>query len=89
MNYEERVRRIISRERDNKESEAARFLEKIQEKPKLCLWGLGSHGHNWYSYLKSLGIGVDCVYDASSETLAEWHGSEEKLMPPPQWTITR
>ena len=83
MNYEERVRRIISRERDNKESEAARFLEKIQEKPKLCLWGLGSHGHNWHSYLKSLGIHADCVYDASPETLAAWHGKEERLAPPP------
>ena len=83
MNYEERVRRIISRERDDKVSEAARFLEKIQEKPKLCLWGLGSHGHNWYSYLKSLGIHVDCVYDASPETLAAWHGKEERLAPPP------
>lgn len=83
MQFEKRIHDVISREMENTESEAVRFLKKIQEKPKLCLWGLGSHGHNWYSYLKSLGIGVDCVYDASSETLAEWHGPEEKLMPPP------
>lgn len=83
MQFEKRIHDVISREMENTESEAVRFLKKIQEKPKICLWGLGSHGHNWYSYLKSLGIGVDCVYDASSATLAEWHGAEAKLVPPP------
>lgn len=82
MNFEERVRSVISHEMENHEPEAARFLKRIQEKPKLCLWGLGSHGHNWYSYLKSLGVDVDCVYDASPEALAAWYGDEERLMPP-------
>ena len=49
MQFEKRIHDVISREMENTESEAVRFLKKIQEKPKLCLWGLGSHGHNWYS----------------------------------------
>jgi len=84
MNFEERIHTVIAREMKNHEPEAARFLKKIQAKPKLCLWGLGSHGHNWYSYLKSLGIYVDYVYDASPEALDAWHGREEKLMLPPR-----
>lgn len=83
MNFEERIHNVISREMENHESEAVRFLRKIQEKPKLCLWGLGSHGHNWYSYLNSLGIHVDYVYDASPEALAGWYGHEERLVLPP------
>ena len=83
MTFEERVRAVMAHEMENAESEAVRFLQKIQAKPKLCLWGLGSHGHNWYLYLKSLGIHVDYVYDASPEVLAAWHGREDRLMPPP------
>lgn len=79
MNFEERIHAVIAREMKNRESEAARFLKKIQEKPKLCLWGLGSHGHNWDSYLRSLGILADYVYDSSRENLAAWQGSGEKL----------
>ena len=83
MRFEERIRRVISRETENTEPEAARFLKTIQEKPKLCIWWLGSHGHNWYSYLKSLGIHADYVYDASPEALDGWHGSEKRLTPQP------
>ena len=79
MNFEERIHAVIAREMENRESEAARFLKKIQEKPKLCLWGLGSHGHNWDGYLRSLGILADYVYDSSEENLAAWQGSGEKL----------
>ena len=79
MNFEERIHQVISREMENTESEAVRFLTKIQAKPKLCLWGLGSHGRLWYAYLKKLNISIDYVFDNSSQALAQWCGEEKKL----------
>jgi hypothetical protein len=79
MRFEERIHRVISRETENIEPEAAHFLKTIQEKSKLCIWGLGSYGHNWYSYLRSLGIHADYVYNVSPEALDEWHGREKRL----------
>ncbi|EFR41533.1 hypothetical protein HMPREF9162_0688 [Selenomonas sp. oral taxon 137 str. F0430] len=79
MDYAERIRAVIAREMGNTASESVRFLKNIQAKPKLCLWGLGSHGYNWRGYLKSLGIHADYVYDASPEARAAWIGTEHRI----------
>ncbi len=79
MEAKERIRAVLERERDNKTPEAANFLARLKERPKLCLWGLGSHGHNWHGYLQSLGIAVDYVFDRSKDALHHWLGSGRKI----------
>jgi len=79
MDFRERIRSVIAREMGNTASESVRFLKNLQAKPKLCLWGLGSHGYNWRGYLASLGIHADYVYDASAEARAAWIGTEHRI----------
>lgn len=79
MTIEQEIHDILTREGKKKKSKSAYFLEKLQQKPELCLWGLGRHGHNWYSYLHSLGIKISAVYDRSEWAVAQWGGAEKKI----------
>ena len=78
MTIEQEIHDILARESKKKKSKSAYFLEKLQQKPELCLWGLGSHGHLWYRYLLSLGIKVNAVFDHSERAVAQWGGGREK-----------
>lgn len=42
---------------------AQKWLDALKTHERICIFGTGSHGHNWYGILKKYDIKVDCFYD--------------------------
>ena len=77
--YKALISDIIQREKNIEKGYARLWMEKVQSTKYICLWGLGSHGKNWYDYLQSLKVEVDYVYDSSESGRKQWTRGGEVL----------
>lgn len=59
----EKMKELMNQVKEIKIGYAQKWLDALKTYDRICIFGTGSHGHNWYGILKKYDIKVDCFYD--------------------------
>lgn len=59
----EKMKELMNQVKEIKIGYAQKWLDELKTYNRVCIFGAGSHGHNWYGILKKYDIKVDCFYD--------------------------
>lgn len=59
----EKMKELMNQIKEIKIGYAQKWLDALKTYDRICIFGTGSHGHNWYGILKKYDIEVDCFYD--------------------------
>ncbi len=68
--YIEKLENLLDQAKKTETGYAKKWLNTLRNYEKVCIFGAGSHGFNWYNILKKYGIKVDCFYDNDKH---KWH----------------
>lgn len=59
----EKMKELMNQIKEIKIGYAQKWLDALKTYDRICIFGTGSHGYNWYGILKKYDIKVDCFYD--------------------------
>ena len=59
----EKMKELMNQVKEIKIGYAQKWLDALKTHERICIFGTGSHGHNWYGILKKYDIKVDGFYE--------------------------
>lgn len=66
VNWEEKIKELISQAKSIQVGYAKEWLAKLKRYERVCIFGAGQHGITWFSILKKYGVRVDYFCDNDS-----------------------